>query len=54
MPIKSKKQEKFMQAVANNPKFAKKVGVSKAVADKFVGKNAHKTAKKTAKKNMKG
>ena len=54
MPVKSKKQEKFMQAVANNPAFAKKVGVSKAVADKFVGKKAHKMANKTAKKNMKG
>ena len=54
MPVKSKKQEKFMQAVANNPKFAKKVGVSKGVADKFVGKRAHKTAKKMAKKNTRG
>jgi isocitrate lyase len=26
VPAKSKKQERFMQAVANNPKFAKKVG----------------------------
>ena len=42
MPVKSKKQERFMQAVAHSPKFAKKVGVSKAVADKFVGPKAHK------------
>jgi hypothetical protein len=27
MPTVSNKQERFMQAVANNPKFAKKVGV---------------------------
>ena len=54
MPAKNKKQERFMQAVANNPKFAKKVGVSKGVADKFVGKRAHKTAKKMAKKNTRG
>lgn len=26
MPSTSKKQERFMQAVANNPKFAKKAG----------------------------
>lgn len=42
MPVKSKKQERFMQAVAHSPKFAKKVGVSKDVADKFVGPKAHK------------
>ena len=42
MPAKSKKQERFMQAVAHSPKFAKKVGVSKAVADKFVGPKAYK------------
>ena len=42
MPAKSKKQERFMQAVAHSPKFAKKVGVSKAVAGKFVGPKAYK------------
>ena len=35
MPPKSKKQEKFMQAVANNPKFAKKVGVPQSVGKEF-------------------
>ena len=35
MPAKSKKQEKFMQAVANNPKFAKKVGVPTKVGKEF-------------------
>ena len=35
MPAKSKKQEKFMQAVANNPKFAKKVGVPQSVGKEF-------------------
>ena len=40
-----------MQAVAHNPAFAKKVGISKKVADKFVGPKAHKT--KPA-KGMKG
>jgi hypothetical protein len=35
MPAVSKKQEKFMQAVAHNPKFAKKVGVSQSVGREF-------------------
>jgi hypothetical protein len=35
MPAKSAKQEKFMQAVANNPKFAKKVGVPVTVGQEF-------------------
>jgi hypothetical protein len=35
MPTKSEKQERFMQAVANNPKFAKKVGVSQSVGREF-------------------
>ena len=36
MPAKSKAQEKLMQAVAHNPKFAKKVGISQKVGKKFV------------------
>ena len=35
MPSKSKKQKRFMAAVANNPKFAKKVGVSQEVGREF-------------------
>jgi len=35
MPAKSAKQEKFMQAVAHNPKFAKKVGVPVTVGKEF-------------------
>jgi hypothetical protein len=35
MPTVSKKQERFMQAVANNPKFAKKVGVPTSVGKEF-------------------
>ena len=35
MPTVSPKQEKFMQAVANNPKFAKKVGVPTSVGREF-------------------
>jgi hypothetical protein len=36
MPSVSKKQHGFMAAVANNPKFAKKVGVSKSVGEEFM------------------
>ncbi len=35
MPAKSEKQEKFMRAVAENPKFAKKVGVPQSVGREF-------------------
>ena len=35
MPAKSAKQERFMQAVANNSKFAKKVGVPVTVGQEF-------------------
>jgi len=37
MPTVSGKQEKFMQAVAHNPKFAKKVGVPQSVGKEFTG-----------------
>jgi hypothetical protein len=36
MPAKSKKQRKFMAAVANNPAFAKKVGVPQSVGEEFM------------------
>jgi hypothetical protein len=35
MPSVSAKQEKFMRAVANSPKFAKKVGVPQSVGKEF-------------------
>ena len=35
MPSKSDKQRKFMAAAANNPKFAKKAGISQGVAQEF-------------------
>jgi hypothetical protein len=35
MPSVSKKQHNFMAAIANNPKFAKKVGVPKSVGEEF-------------------
>ena len=48
MPAKSAKQEKFMQAVAHNPKFAKKVGVPVTVGQEFTksGGGMKKAAKK--------
>jgi hypothetical protein len=36
MPSKSKKQHNLMAAVANNPAFAKKVGISKSVGEEFL------------------
>ena len=38
MPAVSKKQEKFMQAVAHNKAFAKKVGVPQSVGREFTKK----------------
>jgi hypothetical protein len=43
VPSTSKKQHNFMAAVANNPKFAKKVGVPKSVGEEFM--KADKTKK---------
>jgi len=36
MPSRSKKQAKFMRAVAHSKKFARKVGVPQSVGKKFV------------------
>jgi hypothetical protein len=36
MPSKSKKQHNLMAAVANNPAFAKKVGISKSIGEEFM------------------
>lgn len=36
MPSVSKKQHNFMAAVANNPKFAKKVGIPRSVGEEFL------------------
>jgi hypothetical protein len=36
MPSTSKKQHNFMAAIANNPKFAKKVGIPKATGEEFM------------------
>ena len=43
MPAKSKKQQRFMSAVANNPKFAKQVGVPKNVGEKFMKMKKYKS-----------
>jgi len=45
MPAVSKKQEKFMQAVAHSPKFAKKVGVPQSVGSEFTKGKTMKYAK---------
>jgi len=45
MPSVSKKQHNFMAAVANNPKFAKKTGVSSAVGKEFLTADKGKTFK---------
>lgn len=36
MPSKTLAQARFMAAVANNPKFAKKAGVAQSVGQEFV------------------
>jgi len=36
MPSKSAKQHRFMAAIANNPAFAKKVGIKSSVGEEFI------------------
>ena len=45
MPAKSKEQEKLMRAVANNPDFAKKVGIKQSVGKEFTKKPKSKRRK---------
>jgi hypothetical protein len=45
MPSKTPQQKKFMQAVANNPKFAKKVKVPTKVGKDFVKADKAKRSK---------
>jgi hypothetical protein len=47
MPSKSPEQKKFMQAVANNPKFAKKVKVPAKVGKEFVKADKDDKAKRS-------
>jgi hypothetical protein len=57
MPAKSAKQEKFMQAVAHSPSFAKKVGVPQSVGREFTkakGGIMKKSSKVKALKDMMG
>ena len=46
MPSKSKAQHNFMAAVANNPAFAKKVGVPQSVGKEFNNADKGKTFKR--------
>jgi hypothetical protein len=46
MPSTSKKQHSFMAAVANNPKFAKKVGVPQSVGQDFSNADKGRTFSK--------
>jgi hypothetical protein len=48
MPSKTPKQKSFMAAVANNPKFAKKVGVAPKVGKEFAMKDKKMGMKKMA------
>jgi len=56
MPSKSAKQHNFMEAVAHNPAFAKKVGVPKSVGEDFSqadkGKKFSKGGNMAAKETM--
>lgn len=45
MPSTSKKQHNLMAAVANNPKFAKKVGIAQSVGKDFINANKGKKFK---------
>ena len=46
MPSTSKKQHKFMEAVAHNPSFAKEVGVPQSVGKDFSNADKGKTFKR--------
>jgi len=49
MPSTSKKQERFMQAAAHNPKFAKQAGVPVKVAKEFTQADKRKAPRKPMK-----
>lgn len=44
MPSTSAKQQRFMQAAAHNPAFAKKAGISQSVAQEYVTADQKKLA----------
>lgn len=54
MPSKTPKQKSFMAAVANNPKFAKKVGVPSKVGKEFAMKDKKMGMKKMASGGLAG
>ena len=54
MPTVSKKQEKFMQAVAHNPAFAKKAGVPQSVGKEFTKSGGGMKSSTTKKMAMGG
>ena len=45
MPSTSKKQEKFMRAVAHSPEFAEKVGVPQSVGKEFAAEDKKKRSR---------
>jgi hypothetical protein len=53
MPSKSKKQHNLMAAVANNPAFAKKVGISKSIGEEFMKADKTKKFKNGGKADLK-
>ena len=44
MPSTSAKQQRFMQAAAHNPAFAKKAGIPQSVAQEYVSADQKKLA----------
>jgi hypothetical protein len=52
MPSTSKKQHNFMEAIANNPAFAKKVGVPQSVGKDFSNADKGKKFKESGMKKM--
>jgi hypothetical protein len=52
MPSTSKKQHNFMEAIAHNPAFAKKVGVPQSVGQDFATADKGKKFKESGMKKM--
>jgi len=50
MPSVSAKQQRFMQAAAHSPEFAKKVGIKQSIAKDFVTADQRKLAEGLRKK----
>jgi hypothetical protein len=51
MPAKSEKQKRFMQAVAHNKEFAKKVDVPQSVGREFMAEKLYPASDKERKKS---